>query len=190
MEISMQLKHIYIGIILNLFMSTFAISAESSAAYKLNQGDSILISVWGEDTLQKEVKVLPDGSVSFPLVGRIEVANSTAPEVEKRVTEKLKTYLSDPQVTVLVSNIEGNKFYIIGKVLRQGPFLLPGRMTVLQALSYAGGLDKFADLGQIKVLRETAKGQVVIPINYNKLINGQSLESNIVLQAGDTLLVP
>ena len=98
--------------------------------------------------------------------------------------------MSDPQVTVLVSNIEGNKFYIIGKVLRQGPFLLPGRMTVLQALSYAGGLDKFADLGQIKVLRDTAKGQVVIPINYNKLINGQSLESNIVLQAGDTLLVP
>ena len=186
----MQLKNFYIGIIFNLFLSTLAFSAESSAFYKLNQGDSILISVWGEDTLQKEVKVLPDGSISFPLVGRIEVANSTAPDVEKRITEKLKTYLSDPQVTVIVSNIEGNKFYIIGKVLRPGPFLLPGRMTVLQALSYAGGLDKFADLGEIKVLRDTSSGQVVLPINYKKLINGQSLESNIVLRTGDTILVP
>ena len=83
----MQLKNFYIGIILNLFLSTLAFSAESNAVYKLNQGDSILISVWGEDTLQKEVKVLPDGSISFPLVGRVEVANLTAPDVEKRITE-------------------------------------------------------------------------------------------------------
>ncbi len=186
----MQLKLTYLWIIFNLFFTTLAVSAESSAAYRLNQGDSILISVWGEDTLQKEVKVLPDGSISFPLVGRIEVANTTAPDVEKRVTEKLKTYLSDPQVTVLISNIEGNRFYIIGKVVKPGPVLLTGPMTVLQALSYAGGLDKFADLGEIKVLRDSSKGQVIIPINYGKLINGQSLESNILLRTGDTILVP
>ena len=186
----MQLKLTYLWIIFNLFFTTLAVSAEPNSAYKLNQGDSILISVWGEDTLQKEVKVLPDGSISFPLVGRLEVANTTTPEVEKRVTEKLKTYLSDPQVTVLITNIEGNKFYIIGKVLRPGPVLLTGSMTVLQALSYAGGLDKFADLGEIKVLRDSSKGQIVIPINYNKLINGQSLESNILLRTGDTILVP
>jgi polysaccharide biosynthesis/export protein len=187
----MQSKRTYfLWIVLSMLFTTCAISAESTAAYRLNQGDSILISVWGEDTLQKDVKVLPDGSISFPLVGRIEVANSTAPDVEKRVTEKLKTYLSDPQVTVLISSIEGNKFYIIGKVLRPGSVLLTGPMTVLQALSYAGGLDKFADLGEIKVLRDTNKGQVVIPINYGKLINGQNLESNILLRTGDTILVP
>ena len=186
----MQLKLTYLCIIFNLFFATLAVAAESTTAYKLNQGDSILISVWGEDTLQKEVKVLPDGSVSFPLVGRIEVANTSTSDVEKRVTEKLKTYLSDPQVTVLISNIEGNKFYIIGKVVRPGPVLLSGPMTVLQALSYAGGLDKFADLGEIKVLRNSSKGQVVIPINYSKLINGQSLDSNILLRTGDTILVP
>lgn len=186
----MQLKLTYLWIIFNLFFTSLAVAAESSTVYKLNQGDSILISVWGEDTLQKEVKVLPDGSISFPLVGRIEVANTTSPEVEKQITEKLKTYLSDPLVTVIVSNIEGNKFYIIGKVLRPGPVLLTGHMTVMQALSYAGGLDKFADLSEIKVLRDSNKGQVAIPINYSKLIDGRSLESNILLHAGDTILVP
>jgi polysaccharide biosynthesis/export protein len=185
----MQLKLTYLWIVFNLFFTTLAISAESNA-YKLNQGDSVLISVWGEDTLQKEVRVLPDGSISFPLVGRIEVANTTAPDVEKKITDKLKKYLSDPQVTVLISNIEGNRIYIIGKVSRPGPIVLTGPMTVLQALSFAGGLDKFADLGEIKVLREGPKGQAAIPINYNKLINGQNLDSNILLHTGDTILVP
>ena len=185
----MSLKLTYLWIIFNLFFTTLAISAESNS-YKLNQGDSLLISVWGEDTLQKEVRVLPDGSISFPLVGRIEVANTSAPDVEKQITDKLKKYLSDPQVTVLVSNIEGNRAYIIGKVLRPGPILLNGPMTVLQALSFAGGLDKFADLGEIKILRDEPKGQVAIPVNYSKLINGQSLESNILLRTGDTILVP
>lgn len=185
----MSLKLTYLWIIFNLFFTTLAISAESNS-YKLNQGDSLLISVWGEDTLQKEVRVLPDGSISFPLVGRIEVASTSAPDVEKQITDKLKKYLSDPQVTVLVSNIEGNRAYIIGKVSRPGPILLNGPMTVLQALSFAGGLDKFADLGEIKILREEPKGQVAIPVNYSKLINGQSLESNILLRTGDTILVP
>ena len=185
----MQLKLTYLWIICNLFFTTLAISAESNA-YKLNQGDSLMISVWGEDTLQKEVRVLPDGSISFPLVGRIEVANTSAPDVEKQITDKLKKYLSDPQVTVLISNIEGNRAYILGKVSRPGPILLTGPTTVLQALSFAGGLDKFADLGEIKILRDGPKGQVAIPVNYSKLINGQSLESNILLRTGDTILVP
>lgn len=185
-----QLKLTYLWIVFSMLFATCANSAESNTAYKLNQGDSILISVWGEDTLQKEVKVLPDGSISFPLVGHVDVANATTSEVEKRVTDKLKTYLSDPQVTVLVSNIEGNRFYIIGKVARPGAVILTGSTTVLQALSYAGGLDKFADLDEIKVLRGSAKGQVAIPVNYSKLIQGQKLESNILLQAGDTILVP
>ena len=163
---------------------------ESSQHYNLNQGDILEISVWGEETLKKEVKVLPDGSISFPLAGRVEVANTNSSEVEKRITEKLKVYLPDPQVTVTVSNIEGNRAYIIGKVLRPGPFLLTGPMTIMQALSLAGGLDRFADLDDIKVLRNFDGSQKTIPINYDKLIKGESLESNILLQTGDTILVP
>ena len=175
---------------ISVFFTSLATSAESNSLYKLNQGDTLFISVWGDETLKKEVKVLPDGSISFPLAGRIEVANTSTPEVEKTLTEKLKTYLSDPNVSVVVTNTDGNRFYIIGKVLKPGPFALAAPTTVLQALSYAGGLDKFADLKEIKVLRNGDKGQVTIPVNYDKLINGQDLDSNILLHTGDTILVP
>lgn len=186
----MNLKLNFLLFFASILFSTFATATDSSTAYKLNQGDALLISVWGEETLNKEVKVLPDGSISFPLAGRVDVANSTSTEVEKRITEKLKTYLPDPQVTVIITSIDGNRIYIIGKAVRPGPFILAGPTTVLQALSYAGGLDKFADLDAIKVLRNVNGTQTTISVNYNKLINGQSLESNIILRTGDTILVP
>jgi polysaccharide biosynthesis/export protein len=154
--------------------------------YKIKEGDSLQISVWGEETLHKEVKVLPDGSISFPLAGRIDVVDATAAEVEKRVTEKLKTYLPDPQVTVAVSNIDGNRVFVLGKVLKPGPVLMTGPMTVMQALSLAGGLDKFAEQGSIKVLR----GQSLMMVDYNALMRGQNLTSNVMLKTGDTILVP
>ena len=165
-------------------------AADSNNTYKLNQGDLLQISVWGEETLQKEVRVLPDGSISFPLAGRVEVANETSTEVEKRVTEKLKVYLPDPQVSVVVTNVEGNKAYVIGKVIRPGSILLTGSTTAMQAISMAGGLDKFADLSAIKVLRGVGKNQTIVNVNYNNLIRGQGLDSNILLKAGDTILVP
>ena len=184
-----------IKLVFTLFTACFvfseaSFSAESNEAYKLNQGDMLQISVWGEESLQKEVRVLPDGSITFPLAGRVEVANATTPEVEKRITEKLKTYLPDPQVTVMISNIEGNRAYIIGKVLRPGAVLLTGPVTVLQAISLAGGLDRFADSDSIKVLRGGAGVQTVLPVNYDRLIKGQDLNSNVLLNTGDTILVP
>jgi len=161
-------------------------SAFAADTYKIKEGDALQISVWGEETLQKEVKVLPDGSISFPLAGRVDVVDATAAEVEKRVTEKLKTYLPDPQVTVIVSNIEGNRVFVLGKVTKPGPVLMTGPMTVMQALSLAGGLDKFAEPGSIKVLR----GQNVMMVDYNAIMRGQNLGSNVVLKTGDTVLVP
>ena len=187
----MQSRLVYCFVIsISVFFMSSATSAESNSIYKLNQGDTLFISVFGDETLKKEVKVLPDGSISFPLVGRIEVANTSTPELEKTLTEKLKTYLADPQVSVVVTNIEGNRVYIIGKVSKPGPFILAAPTTVLQALSFAGGLDKFANLKEIKVLRKGDKGQFTIPVNYDKLINGQDLDSNILLHTGDTILVP
>ena len=158
-------------------------------SYQLNAGDALQISVWGEDSLQKEVKVLPDGSISFPLAGRVEVANASTAEAEKRITEKLKNYLPDPQVTVIVSSIEGNRAYIIGKVLKPGPIILTAPMTVMQALSLAGGLDRFADHNDVKILRAGAK-PIIMSVNYEKLLSGLKLEDNFLLQTGDTILVP
>lgn len=172
------------------FISISNANTDANQSYKLRQGDSIQVSVWGEDKLQKESLVLPDGSITYPLAGRVEVAGLTSTEVEKRIAEKLKAFLPDPQVSVVIASITGNVAHVMGKVLKPGQVLMSGPMTVLDALSMAGGLDKFAERGAIKVLRKTAQGQKAIPVYYDQLIRGQNLESNITLQPGDTVLVP
>lgn len=181
----------YLALLLFWIGSTTLAMAEPAEIYHLRQGDMVMISVWGDAALQKEVRVLPDGSVTFPLAGRVEVAGLATPEVESRIAEKLKVFLPEPQVTVVITNIEGNRAYILGKVLKPGPVTLSGPMTVLQALSMAGGLDKFADLGAIKLLRLNEENhQEVLSVHYDKLIQGQALESNVLLQSGDTIVVP
>lgn len=190
----MNIKHLFsvllAGLLTANIATNLAISAELPESYTLREGDVLDVSVWGEETLKKEVKVLPDGSITFPLAGRVDVSNVTTTEVEKRITEKLKTYLPDPQVTVVISGIEGNRVYVIGKVLKPGPVLLASPLTVMQALSQAGGLDKFADADDIKILRTTNGVQNTISVDYEDLIEGKNLQSNILLKTGDTILVP
>ncbi len=177
-------------VLANIFMGQASIAAESNNAYRLQQGDEIQISVWGEEKLLQSVKVLPDGSVTFPLAGRVEVVGLTTPEAEAQITAKLKKYLPDPQVTVVVNNINGNIFYVVGKVAKPGAILISGPTTVLQGISLAGILDKFAATDEIKVLRTQSGVQKAIPVNYGKLIKGQELNSNIFLMPGDVILVP
>jgi polysaccharide export outer membrane protein len=172
----------------SLFVASMATAL--AEGYKLRPGDDIQISVWGEDAMKQEVKVLPDGSITYPLAGKVQVAGLETPEVEVRITEKLKAFIPDPQVSVVVTKIEGNRVFILGKVTKPGPVAMTGPMTVLEALSSAGGLDKFANQSGIKVIRTTPQGQKAIDVNYDKLIRGQSLESNIVLMGGDTIVVP
>jgi polysaccharide export outer membrane protein len=173
-----------------LFISLSTANAGAAQSYKLRQGDLIQVSVWGEDKLQKESLVLPDGSITYPLAGRVEVVGLTSTEVEKRIADKLKAYLPDPQVSVVIVSITGNTAHVMGKVLKPGQVLMAGPMTVLDALSMAGGLDKFADRSNIKVLRNTPQGQKAISVHYDQLLRGQNLESNITLIPGDTVLVP
>lgn len=186
----MKIGRLFLMAIVGLVAIFQSFNAFADENYRLHYGDSVFISVWGEETLQKEVKVLPDGSVTFPLAGRVDVENVTTVEAQKRITEKLKVYLNDPQVTVVVTSVEGNKAYVIGKVLKAGAIPLTGPTTVLQALSLAGGFDKFAELSKIKVLRNVNNKQTVTSVNYERLIQGQNLESNLLLQPGDTILVP
>ncbi len=188
----MRIKTLLWLLIGHLFMISISVvnAAEVSQTYRLRQGDLIQVSVWGEDKLQKESVVLPDGSITYPLAGRVEVVGLTSVEAEKRIAEKLKGYLPDPQVSVVITKIEGNLAHVLGKVMKPGQVLMTGPMTVLDALSVAGGLDKFADRNNIKVLRNTPQGQKAIPIHYDQLIRGEHLESNIVLNPGDTILVP
>lgn len=159
---------------------------KNSGEYIIHQGDVLDVSVWGDETLAKVIRVLPDGYISFPLVGHVKVAGFSSSEVQVHLAKKLKKYLTEPTVVVIVTSTDGNKIYILGKVNTPGVILLQGPMTVLQALSISGGFDRFADLDKIKILR----GKKILEVHYNDLIRGKRLESNYVLQADDTILVP
>jgi polysaccharide biosynthesis/export protein len=167
-----------------------AAAVDNTDVYRLHQGDTVRVSVWREDTLTLETKVLPDGSITLPLAGRVEVGGLSSIEVEKHITEKLKKYLPDPVVTVVISAIEGNRAYVMGKVMRPGQLIINGPTTVLQAISIVGGFDKFADEGGIKVIRTKADGQEVFPVHYKDIISGKDMSTNIQLKAGDTIVVP
>lgn len=187
----MKLKSFLLFVVAQFLLICAATThAETQQGYKLRHGDLIQISVWGEDKMQKESLVLPDGSITYPLAGRVEVIGLTSTEAEKKIAEKLKTYLPDPQVSVVIAKIEGNVAHVLGKVLKPGQVLMTGPTTVLDAISVAGGLDKFAERAEIKVLRTTPQGQKVIPVHYDQLIKGDHLENNITLMPGDTVLVP
>ncbi len=175
-----------------LIVSHVACAVEDvSLQYKLLQGDRVAISVWGEDTLNlKDIMVLPDGTISFPLAGNFQVVGYTTQQVEAFITEKLKEYLPVPKVTVVVTGVEGNRAYVVGKVLKPGPVLLNTPTTVLQAIAIAGALDRFADEDNIKVIRSTMEGQQVFKVDYGDLVKGKNLESNILLKSGDTIVVP
>jgi len=171
-------------------VAAMASNAPTKPAYLLKEGDVLEVSVWQEDSLRKELRVLPDGSITFPLVGRVEVAGHTAEETQNRVAEKLKSYLSDPVVNVVISNINGNRIYVIGNVAKPGPVILDVPMSVLQVLSLAGGLGRFADENAIKILRSDVNGVQTLPVRYSDLIKAKDLSTNVQLRAGDTLLVP
>lgn len=186
------MKRLFLTLSLLLLSLTAQVAAAAVQAeiYQLRPGDTVMISVWREDTLQRQLVVLPDGSITFPLIGRIEVSGLSTPEVEQKITARLKEYFPDPLVTVVIVGIEGHRAYVTGKVLHPGSLIINGPITVLQAISIVGGLDRFADESGIKVIRAKGDGQEVLPVNYKDIISGKNMSTNIQLKAGDTLLVP
>jgi polysaccharide export outer membrane protein len=165
-------------------------AAEDIPAYRLNPGDTLNISVWGEDKLKQDVHVLPDGSITFPLAGKVEVEGLDSTAVEAKLAARLEKYIPDPQVSVVITGTAGNLVYVQGKVLKPGTVPMSGVTTVLQALSLSGGLDKFADKDEIKVVRSKGGTQQILPVHYSDLMSGRDMSTNIQLQAGDTLVVP
>ena len=170
-----------------LFNASLALS---DAAYQIKEGDVIQISVWGEDRLNQETRVLPDGSISFPLVGNITVSGRTAPDVEEAITKSLHEYVPDPDVSVVITATEGNRIFVLGKVGSPGSIVMTGPLTVMQALSLAGGLDTFANENKIHILRRSSTGQETLKVRYSDIMSGKDLSSNYQLEAGDTVLVP
>lgn len=170
----------------------------SGPDYQVNSGDQLEISVWREAELQREVMVLPDGTISFPLIGTINVAGKTAADIEQEISSKLESNFVDgavPDVTVTVARTSGLQFSVIGQVRTPGIFT-PGRyVTVLEALSFSGGVNEFASLSTIVVVRKLGKTLTVIPVNLANVLRSKSVSAKDVsaipmVQSGDTIIVP
>jgi polysaccharide export outer membrane protein len=161
-------------------------ASENDATYRLNPGDVVEISVWKEPELKQQIHVLPDGNITYPLIGKVKVAGLDSAAAEKVITTKLEKFYPEPIVSFVVTDPKGNVVYAQGKVVKPGTVQLAGPMEVLQVLSMAGGLDKFADKDDIKIVRN----KKVLPVNYSDLISGRDMSTNYELQAGDTLVVP
>jgi polysaccharide export outer membrane protein len=164
--------------------------AQARAPYTLNPGDVLQISVWKEQDLQREVLVAPDGHFSFPLAGDLRAEGRSIEEVRSELTERLSRYIPDLVVTVAILQLAGNKIYVLGQVNRPGEFVMAGNADVMQAIGMAGGPTVFAQVDDIKIIRRTNGTQISIPFKFSDIEAGRKLEQNIMLRAGDTIVVP
>ena len=159
--------------------------------YLLSPGDFIEISVWKEEGMQKEqTLVAPDGNITFPLAGTIMAAGKPIFALQEAIAGRLANYIADPVVNIKLLQNNGNTIFVIGKVNRPGQYPANRRIDVMQALSLAGGLTVFADEDSIHVLRRVGKETIIFPFDYDDVLDGDHLEQNIILQAGDTVTVP
>lgn len=164
--------------------------ATADPNYVIGDQDVLDISVWKEPEVSRVVPVRPDGKISLPLLNDVQAAGLTPAQLAAEITESLKKYVTSPQVTVIVTTINSQRVYILGEVTRPGAFpLLPG-MSVLQALSSAGGFTQFAKVKNIFVRRIENGRESKYPFNYKDVVNGKRPEQDILLKAGDTIVVP
>ena len=158
--------------------------------YLISAGDILDVSVWKEPELTREVPVRPDGGISFPLIGNVAAAGKTADQLRDEIAASLSKFMPDPAVSVTVKQFKGNVIYVIGKVARPGEYAAGRYIDVMQAISLAGGLTVYADEDDIKVLRRTKSGTQTFNFDYDEVVNGENLGQNILLQPGDTVMVP
>ena len=164
--------------------------ATTDPNYVIGAQDVLDINVWKEPDVSRTVPVRPDGKISLPLLNDVQAAGLTPAQLAAQITESLKKYVTSPQVTVIVTTINSQRVYILGEVTRPGAFpLIPG-MSVLQALSSAGGFTQFAKVKSIFVRRIENGKETKYPFNYKEVINGKKPEQDILLKAGDTIVVP
>lgn len=162
------------------------------AGYGVNPGDTLHVFVWNEESLARELLVGPDGTISFPMVGNLPVGGLTTREISDRIAAGLGDYLRDePLVTVSLTGVDGNKIYVHGEVTQPGAYVVNRQIDIMQALALAGGLGVFAKESEVKVVRRSPSGELILyPFNYARFKNGEDLQSNILLEAGDVVVVP
>jgi polysaccharide biosynthesis/export protein len=158
--------------------------------YKLGPEDNLEISVWKEPELTKQLVVRPDGKISYPLVGEIQAAGLTVKQLQDEISKRMAKYVTDANVTVILTKTQYYKIFVTGKVNSPGNFIVGRPTDVLQAISMAGGLTPFASPASIVVIRRVGGEDEVYPFNYNQVVKGTSLEQNRTLLPGDVVVVP
>ena len=183
------------AIILICMFSSHLLAQDNSAAWKesdyiIGPGDVLDISVWKEMALTKLVTVLPDGKIAFPLIGAVTAGGKTLAEITKELEKKLARFVPNLSLSVVVHQVNSMMVYVIGRVTHPGRFVLNSNIDVLQALAMAGGLNPFAEQGNIKIFREAKDGKKIFEFDYNDVSAGKKLEQNIKLKRGDVIVVP
>src|SRR5437870_7823722 len=158
-------------------------------SYVIGADDTLHVSVWKENDLTATLPVRPDGKISLPLLNDVQAAGLTPMQLADSMTEKLKKYIADPRVTVVVTAMNSQRIFVLGEVLHTGAMPLTPNMTVLQALASAG-FTQFANTKRIYILRIMNGQQQKLPFNYKQVVKGEAIDENIVLKPGDTIVVP
>lgn len=167
-----------------------AAQPNTDSNYRIGAEDVLHIDVWKETDLSATVPVRADGKISVPLLDDVQASGLTPIELSSSLREQLKKFVTDPKITVIVTQMNSRKAYVMGMVNRQGMVRLLSNLTVLQAISAAGGLAPFAKSKKIYVLRSQDGTQRRLPFNYDAVIHGNHPEENVLLQPGDTVIVP
>ena len=166
------------------------VSPTDPNSYTIRAGDVLQVTVWREENLDREVIVLPDGSISFPLIGSVKADGLTPAQLQATIKTKLRSLIPGASVTVLVKAALGHTVSVIGQVQKPGEIIMSQKLSVMQALSQAGGLTPYASEGRIIVLRTIEGKQMSIPFPYDDVVDGDNLEQNFTLLPGDVVVVP
>lgn len=165
-------------------------SATEDPNYSIGASDVLTVDVWKEPEITRTVPVRSDGKISLPLLNDVQAAGLTPAQLSAAITERLGKILVNPQVTVIVTQMNSQKIYILGQVTRTGVFPLEPNMTAVQALSTAGGFTPFANLKKIYVLRSVDGRKQILPVNYKEVLSGRKPNEEVLLKTGDTIVVP
>ena len=161
------------------------------ASYTIGNDDVLAISVWKEPDLTKSIPVRSDGKISLPLVGEIQATGQTPLQLEQQIEAKLKDFITTPEVTVIVEQVNSKKFNILGEVGKPGSYSLALAPTIMDAIAVAGGFRDFAKKTGVYILRRGPDGnETKIPFNYKDFIKGKNPSQNVKIEPNDTIIVP
>jgi polysaccharide export outer membrane protein len=160
------------------------------ANYIIGPDDELNVVIWKEPEISRTVPVRPDGKISLALINDVQASGQTPVQLGLDITSRLKKFIADPQVTVVVTRVNSRRIFLVGEVTRAGAYSLLPNMTVLEAISSAGGCTPFAKQTKIYILRKEDGKEVRVPFNYKAVLSRQKAEQNIALKAGDTIVVP